>query len=290
MVTNGPRSAAETYVGRGYPAHQQWFMLRRTAATNAGYLLPHLRPGMRLLDCGCGSGSVTAGLAAAVAPGEVVGLDLDPEQLAFARESAPGRGIARVRVVQGSVYALPFPDASFDAVHAHALLYHLREPLCALREVRRVLRSGGVAGVCDDETPATRVISPQGSALEEAADLAGRVMQHLRGRPSYQPRHLRGLLLEAGFTRAEGHAVGSESFGTPEATRQRAALVARLLTEGMVGRVAVEQGWADEASLADLAGRVRAWGERPDAFEASLYCAGLGWATATGTASAGQPR
>lgn len=77
-------------------------MLRRTAATNAGYLLPHPRPGMRLLDCGCGSGSITAGLAAAVAPGEVVGLDLSPEQLAFARERAAGRGAVGVRFVQGS--------------------------------------------------------------------------------------------------------------------------------------------------------------------------------------------
>ena len=49
---------------------------RRTAARSAAFLLPHLRPGMRLLDFGCGPGSITVGLAGVVAPGEVVGVDI----------------------------------------------------------------------------------------------------------------------------------------------------------------------------------------------------------------------
>lgn len=48
--------------------------LLRTAETSAGYLLPHLEPGMSVLDIGCGPGAITADLAAAVAPGEVIAL------------------------------------------------------------------------------------------------------------------------------------------------------------------------------------------------------------------------
>jgi ubiquinone/menaquinone biosynthesis C-methylase UbiE len=77
---------------------------------------------MALLDCGCGVGSITLGLAAAVAPGEVVGVDLQPAQLERARALAAERGATNVRFEAADVYALPFSDASFDAVFAHTLL------------------------------------------------------------------------------------------------------------------------------------------------------------------------
>jgi ubiquinone/menaquinone biosynthesis C-methylase UbiE len=102
-----------------YSAEAHAMMGQRTAAQNADFFLPHLRPGMRLLDAGCGQGSITIGLADAVAPGEVVGLDRDPEQVERARALAAERGVTNVRFEVGDAYALPFPDASFDAVFAH---------------------------------------------------------------------------------------------------------------------------------------------------------------------------
>src|SRR5690606_23173908 len=66
---------------------------RRTAEEAAAFLLPALKPGMKLLDVGCGPGSITRGLAQLLAPGEVVGLDLSVETLADARQDAATRGI-----------------------------------------------------------------------------------------------------------------------------------------------------------------------------------------------------
>ena len=62
----------------GYSSQTVQRLQKRTAAKEAGFLLPHLSPSMRLLDCGCGPGSITAGLAEAVAPGQVVGVDIEP--------------------------------------------------------------------------------------------------------------------------------------------------------------------------------------------------------------------
>ena len=89
---------------------------------------------MRLLDLGCGPGSITAGLSAGLT---AVGVDLDPVPV----ESVP--------VAAADATALPFPDASFDALYANALLQHVADPLAVLREARRVARPGAVIGVGD---------------------------------------------------------------------------------------------------------------------------------------------
>src|SRR2546426_270053 len=104
----------------------------RTAEEAAAFLLPELRPGMRLLDVGCGPGSITRGLAERLAPGLVVGVDLSRETLAAARQDAADRGLTNLLYEQGSVYQLPFPDASFDVAYAHQVFQHLREPEAAL--------------------------------------------------------------------------------------------------------------------------------------------------------------
>lgn len=106
---------------------------------------------MRLLDCGCGVGSITLDLAERVAPGAVIGVDLDETQLALAREDARQRGLANTRFKVASVYELPFADGSFDVVLAHKLLFHLSGQLRALKELRRVLVPSGVVAISDDQ-------------------------------------------------------------------------------------------------------------------------------------------
>ena len=64
----------------------------RTAANSAGYLLDHLRPGLDLLDVGCGPGTLTVDLAARVAPGRVLGVDVAPEVVADAAGHAREAG------------------------------------------------------------------------------------------------------------------------------------------------------------------------------------------------------
>jgi ubiquinone/menaquinone biosynthesis C-methylase UbiE len=252
-------------------------MQQRTLASCAPFLLPHLRQGLRVLDCGCGAGSMTLELAERVTPGEVVGLDSEPRVLEQARELAATRGLGNVQFDQGDVYTLPYPDASFDALFSHALLSHLREPGRALAEMRRVLRPGGIAAVVEND-PATFVVSPSGSAMERFVNLSVR-RQRYNGGLQLASRHLRGALLETGFAVTEAHA-GAEAWGTPERVRAVAeAFAANMRSAEFVGSM-LDQGWATQSELDELNSGLLAWGERPDAFLAVLKCGALGWTSA----------
>lgn len=122
---------------------------RRTAEEAARFLLPHLKPGMRIVDVGCGPGSITTGLARYVAPGEVLGVDDAPGVLEVARRHAADRKVDNVRFEVASAYDLPVADASFDVVFAHQVLQHLADPGAALGEAARVLVDGGYVAVRD---------------------------------------------------------------------------------------------------------------------------------------------
>ena len=106
----------------------------RTASSHAAFFLPHLKPGMRILDCGCGPGSITVGLAQAVAPGEAVGIDIGSSSLEAAAALASEQGVSNVRFEEADIYDLPFPDESFDAAFSHNVLAHLTDPLAAVME------------------------------------------------------------------------------------------------------------------------------------------------------------
>ena len=123
----------------------------RTAENSAGYLLPHLRSGQRLLDVGCGPGTITLDLAQRVAPGEVIGLDASADVIAQAEATRVERGVEGVRFAVGDAYALDLDDGSVDVVHAHQVLQHLSDPVAALREWRRVLGPGGVLAARDSD-------------------------------------------------------------------------------------------------------------------------------------------
>jgi ubiquinone/menaquinone biosynthesis C-methylase UbiE len=104
---------------------------RRTALSSAAFLQDYLKPGMTLLDCGCGTGSISLSLAEIVAPGMVVGIDLDRERIERARTQALAPNL---RFDVGDVYSLPFEEGSFDVVFANSVLEHLAEPNGALAD------------------------------------------------------------------------------------------------------------------------------------------------------------
>jgi ubiquinone/menaquinone biosynthesis C-methylase UbiE len=257
------------------PSVQHGYVGNRTAATFLPFLLPHLRPGLDVLDAGCGVGSIALDVASTVAPGRVTGVDVDAEQVEVALRRATERAVPNVVFSTGSVKNLPFPDASFDAVYANAVLQHVHEPVVALREMRRVLRPGGVAAVSDDVVR-TFVISPDRPGLRLPAELFGRALALEGGDAEYSP-HLRALMIEAGFATTKGVAHAPEVYGDLDSTRWFAEFVIGLFSAPSLRERVVQEGWATPAELDTMYQSMREWGERPDAFAAWMYCGALGW-------------
>ena len=106
----------------------------RQAMGPAAFLIPHLRPGMSLLDVGCGPGTVTQGLAKVVAPARVVGCDLETGMIERARALADEAGAGNLSFRTGDILDLPFEDGQFDIVFSAAVTEHLTNPIDAVKE------------------------------------------------------------------------------------------------------------------------------------------------------------
>jgi SAM-dependent methyltransferase len=243
----------------------------RTAAKEGSFFLPHLRPGMDVLDCACGPGSITIGLPEAVQPGLVTGIDVDEVAIEIARSVTREQGVDNIRYETGSAYALPYDAASFDAVFAHALLEHLSEPLEALAEMKRVLRPGGLVGIRSTDLDHI-LMEPEDPTLLRANELRIRVQRHKGGDPGVG-KHFRAMLHDAGFTRIRATA-SYDSYGDPERIQQ---LKVFMVHDGERGDQLIEFGWADRETLTEIAEAWRKWAEKPGAFSARSWCEAIGW-------------
>ncbi|WP_439594966.1 class I SAM-dependent methyltransferase [Falsiroseomonas sp.] len=111
--------------------------------------LAEIRPGMRVLDAGCGFGGTLATLDERVERLDLVGLNIDPRQLQRAARLAQPRPGSAINFVAADACTLPFADASFDRVLAVECIFHFPSRSAFLAEVRRVLRPGGVLVLSD---------------------------------------------------------------------------------------------------------------------------------------------
>ncbi|MEO3814174.1 methyltransferase domain-containing protein [Sphaerisporangium sp. B11E5] len=240
----------------------------RTAENSAAYLLPHLRPGMSVLDVGCGPGTITADLARLVAPGRVVAVDAAEGIVEQARELMASQGLENVVCEVGDVYDLGYDAGSFDVVHAHQVLQHVADPVGALAAMRRVCRPGGLVAARDSDYAAF-TFHPEVPELAEWSGLYHRLARANGGEPD-AGRRLLSWAREAGFTEVTPSA-SAWCFATPEDRAWWSEVWAERVTASAMADQTLAYGLATRAGLERLASGWRAWGAAPDGWCAVLH-------------------
>lgn len=143
----------------------------------------------RVLDLGCGAGHVSFQVAPQV--GEVVAYDLSAQMLEVVARAAAERGLSNLRTVHGAAERLPFAEGEFDFVFSRYSAHHWSDLGLALREVRRVLKPGGVAAFIDVASPGRPLLDTHLQSVEVLRDTS-----HVR---DYSPAEWLHQVSEAGL-------------------------------------------------------------------------------------------
>ena len=235
----------------------------RTVENSLAYGMALLRPGMDVLDLGCGPGTITTGIARLVAPGRVIAADLDPGVLERARGHALAQGITNIDFRVMDAYDLDLGADSVDFAHAHQVLQHVSDPVAVLTEMRRVTKPGGTIAVRDADYSGF-VWYPADAQLDRWLSLYIQAARSNGGEPDAGRRLLAwarraGLadVVSTSSTWTYPAGEGARSWGTMWADRVLgSALTTQLL----------EQGLATLDELRTISQAWRFWSEDPDAW------------------------
>lgn len=247
----------------------------RTLSNSASYLLPYLQPNTHILDVGCGPGSITIDLAKHVLPhGHVVGVEYVSDPLPAAQSLADAEGVSNVSFQVGDIHALPFEDDSFDVVHAHQVLQHIADPVAAVREMRRVVKKGGIVAVRES---ASLTWYPDSEGIEAWVKLGER-MRRARGGNPHPGRMLHVWAKEAGFERERVKTgAGTWCFSTPEEREYWGGSMEERMRSSGFARDALRDGFASAEDLDGMARAWRAFVEDDDAWFGLLHGEVLCW-------------
>ncbi|MGH9189931.1 MAG: methyltransferase domain-containing protein [Acidimicrobiales bacterium] len=246
----------------------------RTAANSAGYLLAHIGAGQRLLDVGCGPGTLTCDLGRAVAPGEVIGVDLSAAVVAEAAAHAAALSVANVSFVVGDFRSCGLDRQSFDVVHAHQVLQHLADPVAALAAMADLVRPGGLLAARDSDYSALTWFP-----ATEALDRWREVYLAVTGRNLVEADAGRWLLrwaTLAGLSRLQ-YSTSTWTFATPADRTWWASIWAARCVDSSFAEQAVAYGIATADEMATLAEGWRAWAMEPEAVLVILHGEILAW-------------
>lgn len=263
--SSSSKSASSIPVDRYSHGHQESVLrshAARSAQNSAAYLLPRLSPDMKILDVGCGPGTITIDLAECVPRGIVIGIEPAEGVLDLAKAMLRRSRVRNARFLVGDAYDLNFGGDYFDVVHAHQVLQHLSDPVRALQEMARVCRPGGYLAIRDADYGAMNW-SPQVPELDTWMDIYQQIARSNDAEPN-AGRHLKKWLREAGLVDVE-FSVGAYFYSSKEETRWWADVWAERAVASDYAVQAIERGLADAAGLQRIADGFRRWGADPDA-------------------------
>ncbi|KAK7950877.1 uncharacterized protein PG986_006605 [Apiospora aurea] len=239
--------------------------VRRTVHDSAAFLAPHIKPTARILDIGCGPGSITADFAALVPEGRVVGVDAVASVLDQARSLARDRGLTNIEFAAVDANALPYPDAAFDVVYCHQVLQHVQDPVGVLREMRRVAKPGcGFVAAREADYggfawhPASPGLARWGELYQSQALASGGEPNAGRVLPAWARR--------AGFAAADTQVTVTSWCYTGERARQWGDMWAERAVQSGFATMVKEKGLGTEEDLQAVSRAWTEWAQKEDLF------------------------
>ena len=266
MYEEGPAFGYDTlevqehYTGRTFEQVQTYFAGR-------------LKPGMNVLDCGCGPGTLTLGLAQAVDPGQATGIDIEPGMVDRANVLANEGDIKHAEFRVDDITDLSFPNDCFDLVFVSAVLEHLPDPVVALKEIRRVLKPGAVSVIINTDW-GDPLISPESDDIRRFFELFEAGFNRYGGSLN-RGRHLRLMMREAGLDVTEFQAYYGSS-GTPVTIQYTVGGYISWMKNFRIFDEAVSLGDVDRSTLDKMEENMLKWADNPEAFIAVGRCTAIG--------------
>ena len=164
-------SSEQAYYSKGYKKSVSDTHAIRTVENSVKFITNVLEPDFKVLDVGCGPGSITIDLAKnyLTKGGSVIGVEPTEDIInaANSMKQSSGADVDNVSFQIGSIYNLPFEDNTFDLVFSHQVIVHLADPIKALKELARVTKRGKFVAVKDGDLESMIFDPPKYDVLRE---------------------------------------------------------------------------------------------------------------------------
>jgi ubiquinone/menaquinone biosynthesis C-methylase UbiE len=232
-----------------------------------------LKPGMRVLDAGCGTGVVTRRIAVKVSPGEVYGVDMDPLFIEEAKKLAVKEKASNITYNLGNIDDLEFDDDVFDLSYSRLVLMHVEDPVKTVAEMVRVTKKGGIIAISDQDDGGI-IVYPELPKMLQMFSKYGSLAK-MRGEDRFIGRKLFSIMEQAGLSSIE--VIPFPVYSTqqnPEMLKMLVSVPVKIVESSKDEMI--KQGLIDAEEYPEAIREVQKFLEYPGAFALGLTFLALG--------------